>query len=81
MSTLLTVLKEFDEILEERDALRERVKQLEAKTSDNKRKLSKSEVSSIRGMRRAGFKLQEIADTFDINQATVSRIVRGEYHK
>lgn len=81
MSTLLSVLQELDEIIAERDDLRVRVAELEAERFNNKPKLGQGEVTRIREMRRAGYKIREIADSFDVNKSTVSRILRGEYHK
>ncbi|AIG78423.1 Hypothetical protein AJAP_27895 [Amycolatopsis japonica] len=45
----------------------------------NDKKLSPREVARIRDLRADGWKQRDIADAFDINPATVSRIVRGEY--
>lgn len=81
MRTLLSFLNELDAIIAERDALRERVEELEALRFNNRPKLGQGEVSRIHEMRRAGYKIREIADSFDVNKSTVSRILRGEYHK
>lgn len=80
-NTLLDFLKELDEVIAERDALRQRVDELEAQRFNNRHKLGQGEVSRIREMRRAGYKVREIAESFDVNKTTVSRILRGEYHK
>lgn len=81
MSTLLAVIQELDEILAERDRLQRRVEELEAQRFNNRHKLGQGEVGRIREMRRAGYKVREIAESFDINKTTVSRILRGQYHK
>lgn len=47
----------------------------------NAKKLTDREVSEIRDMKRRGWTNVEIATTFDVNRATISRIVRGQYHK
>ena len=45
----------------------------------NRKKLSASEVRTLRMMHRAGSTQAALADRFSINPATVSRIVRGIY--
>ena len=57
------------------------LKQPAAYKPSNKRKLSQSDVKLIHQMKRNGSPNTEIASVFDINRATVSRIVRGIYHK
>ncbi|AHB31906.1 helix-turn-helix DNA-binding domain protein [Mycobacterium phage Archetta] len=52
----------------------------EAEGKASRPKLSPGEVSSIRELYRAGLSQKAIADTYDVNPATVSRIVRGIYH-
>lgn len=78
---LSQVLQELDALITERDFLRAELEALKAKQYNNRPKLGRGEVARIHEMRRAGYKLQEIADSFDVNKTTVSRIVRGEYHK
>ncbi|WP_280444039.1 helix-turn-helix domain-containing protein [Nocardia brasiliensis] len=49
---------------------------------DNRKKLTSRDVTLIRRFRlSAGLTHQELADTFDVNRATVSRILNGTYHK
>jgi DNA-binding CsgD family transcriptional regulator len=49
---------------------------------NNQKKLTDREVKEIRNLARTSDLTQrEIADCYDINSATVSRIVRGVYHK
>lgn len=80
MSSLLAALRELDEIIAERDQLRARVAELEAKPLDNRRKLTDREVLDIRAAYRAGMRQKDLADNYGVNPATVSRIVRGFYH-
>lgn len=47
----------------------------------NAKKLTEREVFEIRDMKRRGWTNVEIATAFDVNRATISRIVRGQYHK
>lgn len=51
------------------------------KRPNNNKKLTEREVFEIRNMKRQGWKNSELARAFDVNPATVSRIVRGQYHK
>ena len=74
-------MRELDAIIKERDELRT---QLEAykEERNNRKKLSVREVKEIRNLSRASDMTQsEIADVFAVNPATVSRILRGIYHK
>lgn len=48
---------------------------------DNRKKLSKRDVLRIREMKRNGCTQADIAECFDINKSTVSRIIRGHYWK
>ena len=80
---------ERDEMMEERDALLDQVELLQrASTAEhsgadrpNRHKLTTREVSMIRDLKRSGATNREIADAYDINPATVSRIVRGIYYR
>lgn len=47
----------------------------------NRPKLNKREVTAIRALSRNGETNREIADIYQINPSTVSRIVRGVYWK
>jgi ribosome-binding protein aMBF1 (putative translation factor) len=50
--------------------------------NDNRKKLSKSEVDRMRRLyEHANWSQAALADAFDVNPATVSRTVRGIYHK
>lgn len=49
--------------------------------NDNRKKLTESEVKRIRTLYgTTSLNQKAIADTFDVNPATVSRILRGKYH-
>jgi DNA-binding MarR family transcriptional regulator len=49
---------------------------------NNQKKLTDREVKEIRNLARTSDLTQrEIADCYAVNPATVSRIVRGVYHK
>ncbi|BCP36421.1 hypothetical protein MINTMi198_17910 [Mycobacterium intracellulare M.i.198] len=48
---------------------------------NNNRKLTEREVSEIREHSRMGWKNADLARAFDVNPATISRIVRGQYHR
>jgi hypothetical protein len=48
---------------------------------DNRPKLTQSEVQEIRDMKRSGVSQADLAQMFDVNPATISRIVRWQYHK
>jgi DNA-binding CsgD family transcriptional regulator len=78
---LLKLITEIDELIKERDQLRQQVDDLQ-NHGGNRKKLSGREVKEIRNLARASDLTQrEIADCYDINPATVSRIIRGVYHK
>ncbi|BBY34927.1 helix-turn-helix domain-containing protein [Mycolicibacter minnesotensis] len=47
----------------------------------NRKKLRPNDVRAIRDMKLSGESNRNIADLFGVNPATVSRIVRGIYHK
>lgn len=48
---------------------------------NNRKKLTKRDALLIRQMKRSGEKQAALAVTFDVNPATISRIVRGIYFK
>lgn len=61
--------------------LYEALKAVEGEPRSNAKKLTADEVSSIRRLhQRSSMNQREIAESFDVNPATVSRIVRGIYH-
>lgn len=64
--------------------LESRLREAEAPKVDkraNAKKLTRQEVSMIRRMNRDGLSQREIADIYEVNPATISRIVRGIYFK
>ncbi|AGM61568.1 helix-turn-helix DNA binding domain protein [Mycobacterium phage Kalnoky] len=80
-NSLLEHLSAINDLVE--DVVRENaeLKRKLAAQNDNRKKLSPGEVNTMRLMKRAGFTQAEIAESFDVNPATVSRIVRGIYHR
>lgn len=55
-------------------------KELRRKT-DNSKKLDARDVQKIRQLYESGnWKQKELADAFNVNDATISRIVRGIYY-
>lgn len=62
------------------EAEREETRRLRA-ANDNRKKLTRGEVFRIRLLwNKGGWSQAALADAFDVNPATVSRIVRGIYH-
>lgn len=53
---------------------------IEVIRNSNRKKLSDAEVRAIRAAARGGAPNSQIAEAYDLNPATVSRIVRGLYH-
>lgn len=72
---------EYLDLLAQNSDLRRQVAAVAAQHLDNRPKLGKGEVTQIREMHRAGVKMTDIADSFDVNKSTISRIVKGVYHK
>ncbi|BCP02542.1 helix-turn-helix domain-containing protein [Mycobacterium intracellulare] len=82
-----------DELMQDNDLLREEVRDLSHQIGlfkaaevgpnrpNNNRKLTEREVQEIREHSRMGWKNADLARAFDVNPATISRIVRGQYHK
>ena len=71
------------ELVELRSLSSQQATQL-AKLNDghrNAKKLSAKDVNRLRGMYRNGSTQAELAQVFDLNPATVSRTVRGLYHR
>lgn len=78
--TLTQFAAQINAVLEENKRLLQRVAELEAKPLDNKRKLSAREVQDIRAAHRGGMSQKDLADSYEVNPATISRTVRGLYH-
>lgn len=72
MSKLTLAEHKIVELQEENAGLRRKL--------DNRKKLSKRDVTILRDMYSSGYSQTAVADVFDVNPATVSRIVRNEYH-
>lgn len=71
------IIGELAAILEEKERT---ISQLKAK-GDNRKKLSPIEARRIRSMHSTGnYSQRELADSFDVNPVTVSRIIRGSYY-
>lgn len=80
--TIVTILQELGALIDENIALKRRVEDMEFVSNGlNRKKLSKSDVKRIREMKRNGCTQSDIAECFDVNPATISRICRGQYHK
>ena len=47
----------------------------------NRPKLTDREVADIRTIKRSGLSNQAIADIYDVNKSTISRILKGVYHR
>ncbi len=76
------LLAEIGALVSERNELQKRLDEIEQAADNNKKKLSEREVKEIRNLNKASHLTQrEIADIYDVNSATVSRIVRGLYWK
>lgn len=52
-----------------------------AQVADNRPKLARRDVEAIRALKRNGYSQKAISEIYDVNPATISRIVRGQYHK
>jgi DNA invertase Pin-like site-specific DNA recombinase len=48
---------------------------------NNRPKLTKREVAQIRAMKRNGHTQAELAEIYAVNPATISRIIRKQYHR
>jgi DNA-directed RNA polymerase specialized sigma subunit len=76
------LIAEINALVSERNELQMRLDDIEQAEDSNKKKLSDREVKEIRNLNKASHLTQrEIADIYDINPSTVSRIVRGMYWK
>lgn len=47
----------------------------------NRPKLTERDVRDIRAAHAGGMRQADLADNYGVNRATVSRIIRREYHK
>lgn len=78
--TIVNVVNEFDELLQELNYLRKRVDELENLPRNNRPKLTEQEVRDIRSAYRGGMSQVDLANNYGVNPATISRTVRGLYH-
>ena len=74
---LVATIEQLTKLLHEES---EKVTVLQNKYVDNRPKLTPKEVTVIRAMARHGLTHKAIADIYDVNPATISRTVRGQYH-
>ncbi|AOT24701.1 hypothetical protein PBI_STASIA_45 [Mycobacterium phage Stasia] len=65
---------------QERDELRAKL-ETKGPNRPNRPKLDKSEVAFIKDLVRSGVSRRDVAASFDVNPSTISRIVRGQYHR
>jgi DNA-directed RNA polymerase specialized sigma54-like protein len=83
--TIAAVLYELDQLIDENESLKIRIQELESNKAsthwDNLKKLNKREVKEIKSLHRVGESQRAIADIYDVNPSTISRIVRGQYWK
>ena len=61
--------------------IQEQERQAPPTTPNNRKKLTHKEVRTIREMYRDGYTQRELAVIYDVNPATVSRIIRKVYHR
>ena len=78
--TVTSFVAQINALLEENKRLKARVEELESKPLDNRRKLSELEVRDIRAAYRGGMSQVDLANSYGVNPATISRTVRGIYH-
>ncbi|MDV6975283.1 helix-turn-helix domain-containing protein [Mycobacterium intracellulare] len=82
--TFRALVDELTEVFQENRRLREENERLKAsfKVPTNKKKLTNREVAEIRRLARTtGMSQREVAEIYDVNPATVCRILKGVYHK
>lgn len=79
--TIAKAIEELEQLVRERDLLADlALMLLNERAENNRKKLSKKEADEIRRLHRTGVSQTELADIYDVNRATVSRIVRNIYH-
>ena len=82
---LFGAAEEFEDLVtdlkRENDELKEQLGPGSVLAHSNRKKLGPEEVQGIRTLKRLGWTNKSIAETYDVNPATVSRIIRGIYHK
>ncbi|WP_457214044.1 helix-turn-helix domain-containing protein [Mycobacteroides abscessus] len=84
MTTFTMDIEDYFALISEVERLTEVNKKLKSQIRQqpsNAKKLTKSEVSQIRDLKRKGYKVNELAAIFDVGHSTISRIVRHVYWK
>lgn len=71
----------INELYAENRQLRLALSQQKASTKDNRPKLQPADVRHIKELVRLGFSRREVARAYDVNPSTVSRLVKGVYHR
>ncbi|AOQ27973.1 HTH DNA binding protein [Mycobacterium phage Mundrea] len=69
-----------DKLVEENRELRAKL-ETKGPNRPNRPKLDRTEVAFIKDLVRAGVSRRDVARSFDVNPSTISRIVRGQYHR
>jgi DNA-binding MarR family transcriptional regulator len=78
--TIDALIREFNSVVAERDEIRRRLDTQFPEPPSNQKKLTNREVTEIRNLARVSHMTQrEIADCYDVNPSTVSRILKGVY--
>jgi len=81
IASLLETYETLEDLAEENQKLKAENRELRQKLGQNRKRLTPREVADLRRLyRTTGMNQTELAAVFDINPATVSRIVRGIYH-
>jgi DNA-binding NarL/FixJ family response regulator len=73
--------QQVDALIEENARLRAQIAAGSTSVRSNAKKLTKREVALMKDLKRLGSTNSELATAFDVNPATVSRTVRGIYHR
>lgn len=81
MNAQTNALLAVQELINENDRLRKQIAAGSTSSPSNKPKLSKRDVEMMRQLSRLGASNTELATAYDCNRATVSRIIRGVYHR
>ena len=82
-----TIPEAIDQLLLAANTLEHEVRRLQDENrklkadNKNRKKLSPREVELLRSMLASGLKQAEVAVSFNLNPATVSRIARNQYHR
>lgn len=74
---IVQLITEIQALIDENKELK---RQLAESQNNNRKKLTFQDAEHIRQLSRQGYTQAEIAAAYDVNPATVSRIVNGVYH-